>query len=389
MNILVISKQGGYSGLAHRIALEGHNVAFYAQDRDWSEAGVGYYSNIDSWRPVFAQASLILCDEDLPFPVISVLESRGVPVLNCSTALEFSTMNQDVKDGISRLLNPEIEAATQATLTTNETLPISVLGFWTGIKWIKPYFVAFREDRPYHPKFSIKTKNAVGAVVVPKPVNKLFDNSLRRIEEVLRATNYRGSVQIDGFVNTKTVLWSYLRVPAEGLVLETAHSMMRMYIADFLQKLGSGTLDEIPLKRENFSIGVLVTQAPWPYPLNGKSFPPASVLFSKEQIKHCYIHNMKANGASMDDGAAYVGTTNKARDLMTVVAPGNSPRQARHRVYRTIDNLFKDEVQLRTDIGVRVVRPYRIMIDFLFRPHTEMVREMEGDLSALTKWGWI
>ena len=212
MHILVISNKGGYSGLAHRIALEGHSVSLFVQAPGWRVAGEGVLRNIDSWRTDFLSADLIVCDENLPLSIVKTLDDRGVPRLNSSADLQEVLYDPIQRSFFHSLINPDLIQYEEGMRE------ISVMGYWNGVKWLQPFFVLFRETRPFHRYFSVAIPEAVGVVSEPVMIGtRLFYGSLARITDAIKTTNYKGSVQLNGYVHGEALVWNEIKAPAEGL----------------------------------------------------------------------------------------------------------------------------------------------------------------------------
>lgn len=358
MQILFISKSGEYSGLAHRLRGEGHNVIF-TSSAEWHHC-----INDISWRPHFQQANMIFFGPDVSLSAHRSVMQGKAQLVNSDPEFTHLVTQENYFQTMSEMLN-------EGQVYEPGMTPIQVGGFWNGLDWVSPLFLGFQERSVFPMDLGVNPftppHSNMGIVVVPFAKSTLlYEGSLRRISDFLRKTSYRGSVGLSGHIYSHTPVWHHASFPMDSLMAEAIHSLKLSYIGDFYQKLISGTVDRLKLKDAEFAMAIRVLA---PEPLKFKA--------TANQTKHLFLHNVSE---PEDDVYTYASG---APDLMTITSRGTTVREARHRAYRTAQNIFQRRAIMRLDVGWRVENRYDELLYGTFRPSGQ------GDLAKIQSWNWL
>lgn len=240
-----------------------------------------------------------------------------------------------------------------------EGVEVSCEGWFNGTRFIEPFNITF-EEKKFMPGNLGPNTGCMGNVVIPlsgRP--RLVREGIGRLEDVLRASDYRGPIDLNSIVTPDglyglefTARFGYDAVQAllEGL--------RRMEIGDLLHRVATGRIDTMPLLHQ-YLIGVRVTVPPYPHTTRPDVWAPVLGL-EDAAIPHIWPCGLRIEKGQVI-GCAPDG------NLLTVTARGANVREAQRRAYRTIERLIIPDMQYRPDIGERV----------------------PDALAKLRSWGWL
>jgi phosphoribosylamine--glycine ligase len=224
---------------------------------------------------------------------------------------------------------------------------IAVGAFFNGHKFILPININFEHKRLFPGEIGPATGEMGTSMFWSKP-NRLFNLTLKKMETKLTREGYVGYIDLNCIVNGRgifplefTVRFGYpcISIQSEGI---------KMPIGEFLYNLASG--QDFSFKtRKGWQVGARVVVPPWPYRQKNvfdRYSKGAKVIFKKPDLSGIHIEDVKAvNGQWVLTGSAGVA--------LIVVGTGATVEQARHQLYRRIDNIFIPNMFYRNDIGNR------------------------------------
>ncbi|MFH1545204.1 MAG: phosphoribosylglycinamide synthetase C domain-containing protein [archaeon] len=179
--------------------------------------------------------------------------------------------------------------------------------------------------------------------------NRIFNNTLKKMESKLAEEGYIGYIDINCIVNNNGIYpleWtSRFGYPTISIQQES----MINPIGDFFYELAHGNKPRLNVK-SGFQVGIRVVVPPFPYKdkeiFEVKS--KDSVIFFKKPIDGVHIEDVKKiNGEWLITGTSGV--------VLIICGTGQTMRQAQHQAYSRIKNIIIPNMYYRTDIGDRWV----------------------------------
>ena len=201
-----------------------------------------------------------------------------------------------------------------------------------------------------------------GNVVWTATYDKLFEVALLPLTELLQKVDYLGPIDVN-CICTKDKAYFLEFTPRFGHdALQALTELMRKPFFDYLWALQMKR--ELPPFRSEYSIAVRLTLPPHPYDLKDifKNYEGMKVFnIPVEARRHIHLYDVK-----FEEGEPVTAGVDGC--LGCVTARGETIRECRRRVYRTIKNITQtQDVQYRLDIG----------------------EGMDKDIEKLKEWGWI
>ncbi|RYE90520.1 MAG: phosphoribosylamine--glycine ligase, partial [Myxococcales bacterium] len=178
--------------------------------------------------------------------------------------------------------------------------------------------------------------------------NKLFNQTLKKMERILARERYTGYVDLNCIVNANGIYpleftsrfgYPTIFIQQEGMITP---------IGEVLAGLAEGTLDKFKGK-SGFQVGVRVIVPPYPFD-DEKTFEEISrnavIVFKKGTPEEVHIEDVKRqNGEWLVAGSSGV--------VLTVVGLGPTMRQAKTAAYARLKNILIPNMYYRDDIGDR------------------------------------
>jgi phosphoribosylamine--glycine ligase len=420
MRVLILSKEGDGLGVAHKLQQEGNQVSVYIKEPRFAMAGQGIIKRIPTWREGVTKTDLILCD----MVGFGHLEERlrlfGVPIMSCSYILEqtefdrtkgmqlFRACGIDIpetyscsstKEAADRLaeadwstgwvLKPCGNISTAKTMVIKDkeilawalsTIPngeliiqkvvegieVSTEGWYNGRDFLRPFNHTFEEKCFLNDNLGPAT-GCMGNVVFAAPSNRLTKATVEKLGPFLSTIGYRGPVDVNCIVTESGAFGLEITARLGYDAIEAILEGLQEPAIDLFFEVAQGTKKTMKLTSDTM-MSVRLSVPPWPHakPTSENEGSPVTGL-TPEVLKHVAITDLyldKADG--LYKTAAGDGVLLKA--TATGRATGDDlTREARNRVYRTLDNIHVSGKQYRTDIGKRV----------------------NNDMKKLKEWGWL
>lgn len=408
MKILILSHDGDGLGIAQKLSEEGHDVRMYIKDPQYKHAGKGIVTRVPSWRPVFKNQDLIICDmvgfgqheETLRtsraqlFSCSQVMDQieldrkKGHEVFkkfdiqtpitlsysNPDAAREVLNMWDDFPNGV--FVKPSGNVATAKTqhVKTQEhlswfldSLPtdgeliiqdvvkgieVSTEGWFNGRDWITPFNHTF-EEKQLLPGAGPNT-GCMGNVVITTEGDKLVEETVMKLTPLLKKISYRGPIDVNAIVNSDGVhaleFTSRLGYDAIEALLEG----LKEPVLDLFFETAVGTKRSMEITKD-FMIAVRVSRAPWPHDNPEESDKGMPILgINEDNLKHLFLTDVFKE----DEDYFYAAGDGV---IAKATARGRSIQEARNRVYRTVESLIIPSKQFRKDIGKRVDNDMRTL----------------------------
>lgn len=228
-----------------------------------------------------------------------------------------------------------------------EGVEIAVGAFFNGYKFIYPININFEHKRLFSGEVGPATGEMGTSMFWSKP-NKLFRQTLKKMESKLSQEGYTGYIDLNCIVNDQGVFpleftsrfgYPCISIQAEGI---------KMPISDFLYRLANGEDFQFRVKK-GFQVGARIVVPPWPYrqkKIFDKYSKGAKIVFKKRDLSGIHIEDIKL----------YKGDwvlTGSAGAALIVVGTGATIKQAQKQLYRRINNIFIPNMFYRNDIGDR------------------------------------
>lgn len=407
---LFVSIDALAADLAWQIKKEGHEVKFYIENKEEKEVGDGFIEKVDDWKKEVDWADIIVFDDVLGQGTIAQalreegklvvggtpytdkleddrafgqeeLKKAGISIIPYRNFTSFDEAINFVQENPDRyVIKPSGEAQNiKGLLFVGEEedgkdviqvledykkawakkipefqlqkrikgVEIAVGAFFNGKEFIYPINVNFENKRLFPGNLGPST-GEMGCHMFWSSPNKLFNNTLKKMEARLAEENYVGYIDINCMVNnygiyplefTSRFGYPTISIQQEGMLSP---------ISDFLYEIAKGNKPLLKVK-SGFQVGVRIVVPPFPF--NDKeTFEVKSkdsvVFFKKPSLDGIHIEDVKlVNGRWLVTGSVGV--------VLIVCGTGNTIRQAQKQAYARIQNILIPNMYYRTDIGDR------------------------------------
>ncbi len=224
---------------------------------------------------------------------------------------------------------------------------IAVGAFFNGRTFATPINVNFEHKKLFPGNIGPST-GEMGTSMFWTGSNRLFNQTLKKMEPKLAQEGYVGYIDLNCIVNgngiyplefTSRFGYPTIFIQQEGLLTPTG---------EFLHDLAHGTLDRFRVK-SGFQIGVRVVVPPFPFDDDATfaaTSKNAAILFKKGAPEEVHIEDVK-----LVNGQWFVAGTSGV--VLVVVGLGPTMHQAQSQAYARIRNIMIPDMYYRTDIGDR------------------------------------
>src|SRR5271154_3573259 len=226
---------------------------------------------------------------------------------------------------------------------------VAVGAFFNGKNFIYPININFEHKKLFPGDIGPPTGEMGTAMFWSEP-NKMFNDTLLKMEAKLGAEGYVGYIDLNCIVNNHGIypLEFTSRFGYPSISIQQAG--MITPIGQFFWDLANG-LDPKLKTRSGFQIGVRIVVPPFPFD-DDETFDSFSknavIVFKKPPTDEMHIEDVKiVNGQWLVAGTSGV--------ILIVVGMGPTMKQAQTQVYSRIKNVLIPNMYYRTDIGDRWV----------------------------------
>ena len=224
---------------------------------------------------------------------------------------------------------------------------IAVGAFFNGHEFLSPINVNFEHKKLFPGNIGPAT-GEMGTAMYWSAPNRIFNQTLAKMEKKLREERYVGYMDLNCIVNAQgiyplefTARFGYPTISIQQEGLNTP-------MGEILAALARGeTIDLKP--KPGFQVGVRIVVPPFPYD-DPKTFEANSedriIIFKKPDYSGVHIEDVKLmNGEWVVTGDSGV--------VLIVCGTGPTMRQAQAQAYNRIKNIMIPNMYYRTDIGDR------------------------------------
>jgi len=408
---LFVSYDALISDVAWQVTKEGHEVKYYIRNPADKDSADGLVNKIDSWENEVDWADIIIFDDVLGMGKWAEklrkngklvvggtaytdqleddrsfgqeeLKKYGIPIIPYENFTNFEDAITYVKSAPGKyVIKPSGEAANikrflfvgqeddgkdviQVLDAYNRVwtkkiksfqlqkrvggVEVAVGAFFNGNDFIYPINVNFEHKKLFPGNIGPST-GEMGTSMFWSMPNRIFNSTLKKMEEVLRQQNYVGYIDLNCIVNKNGIYpleftsrfgYPTIHIQQEGIL---------MPIGNFLYGLADGSLKKFNA-RSGFQIGVRLVVPPFPY--GGEVKGPAAdsrdsvILFKKPDLSGIHIEDAKI----INNEWAVAGESGV---VFVVVGCGSTMKQAQQQAYSRTNNILIPNMFYRDDIGDR------------------------------------
>ncbi|MDD5749599.1 MAG: phosphoribosylglycinamide synthetase C domain-containing protein [Patescibacteria group bacterium] len=410
-NFLFVSFDALISDVAWRVLKEGHNVKYFIKHKSVQDVADGFVPKTNNWEKELKWADIVVFDDVLGMgemadkvrkkgiPVIGgtaytdrleddrsfgqeELKKAGIPIIPYETFTDFDAAIEYVKKNENRyVIKPSGEAQnTKHFLFVGQEedgkdvvqmleaykkvwsqkikefqlqrrvsgVEVAVGAFFNGYEFVYPLNINFEHKKMFPGNIGPST-GEMGTSMFWSDPNKIFNQTLKKMENILRREKYTGYIDLNCIVNGNgiyplefTARFGYptIQIQMEGIL---------MPISDFLYEIAVGKLKTFKAK-SGFQVGVRLVVPPYPYGAKIKSqlaeYKDAIIIFKKPSLDGVHIVETKL----LNDQWVVTGDHGVA---LIVVGTGSTMKQAQQQVYNRIQNILIPNMFYRDDIGER------------------------------------
>jgi phosphoribosylamine---glycine ligase len=224
---------------------------------------------------------------------------------------------------------------------------VAVGGFFNGYKFLEPININFEHKRLFPGNIGPST-GEMGTTMFWSGPNKLFSQTLKKMESILARERYTGYVDLNCIVNANGIYPLEFTARFGYPTIFIQQEGMTTPIGELFYGMASGTIEKFKAK-SGFQVGVRIAVPPYPFD-DDRTFEEISkdavVVFKKGTPEEVHIEDTKlVNGQWLVAGTSGV--------VLTVVGLGATVRQAQTAAYARVRNILIPNMYYRDDIGDR------------------------------------
>lgn len=252
-----------------------------------------------------------------------------------------------------------------------EGIEIAVGRFFNGNTWVGPICINIEHKNLFNKNLGPKTYEMGNLMWYEEnEKNKLFQETLKKMEGYLKRINYRGYFDINCIVDKNN---AYPLEATSRLGQPTIQIQDTLHLSnwgEFLKAVADGKKYKLKWKKE-YAIIVFLGTPPYPYANRSNLNSPKGIeIFFKEKLTKEQLSNIY-----FEDVSIYFKKQNKKYIICSntgyvafVSGTGKNVKEARSNTYSLIKKIAIPKVFYRTDIGFSFIK---------------------RDEKLLKKWGWI
>lgn len=407
---LFVSNDGLHIDCAWRIVREGHDVRYYIDNKDEDDIGDGFVPKVEDWEPHIDWADVVVFDdvlghgakaEELRAKGKSViggtaytdrleddrsfgqdeLKKAGVNTLKYKEFEDFDAAIAHVKanprryvikpsgeaQNIKRLLFVGMEEDGSDVVRVLEAykrvwsdtikvfqlqnqvtgVEVAVGAFFNGKTFMMPININFEHKKLFPGNIGPAT-GEMGTSMFWTGANRLFNQTLKKMEPRLAEEGYVGYIDINCIVNGQGIYPLEFTSRFGYPTIQIQTDALTQPLAEFFYNMASGSSNEIRV-RKGFQVGVRLVVPPYPF-RDKETFDSysknATIVFKKPNLEGVHIEDVKR----VNEEWLVTGSSGVA---VVVSGQGSTMRDARAQAYRRIDNILIPNMYYRKDIGER------------------------------------
>jgi phosphoribosylamine--glycine ligase len=407
---LFVSIDGLVGDIAWQVAREGHDVRYFIENEDEREIGDGFVPKVDDWESHVDWADTIVFDdvlgqgrkaEDLRAEGKKVvggtaysdkleddrafgqneLKAAGVSIIPQENFTSFDDAIAFVRSRPDRYVIKPSGAAqnTKALLYVGEDddgkdvvqvledykrawaekikefqlqkrivgVEVATGAFFNGQEFVHPISVNFEHKKLFPGDIGPSTGEMGTSHFWSEP-NKIFNQTLKKMEPRLATEGYVGYIDVNCIVNSNGIYpleftsrfgYPTISIQQEGMITP---------IGEFLHRLSEGSITRFK-GRSGFQVGVRVVVPPFPFK-DRETFESNSkdavIIFKRPNRDGVHIEDVK----NVNEEWVVTGTSGV---VLIVVGLGPTMKQAQRQAYSRVENIMIPNMYYRKDIGDR------------------------------------
>ena len=407
---LFVSLSGLVGDIAWQIVKEGHEARYYIEAAKERDIADGFVAKVQDWKRHVDWADVIVFDDTLGQGKIAAelraagklvvggseytdrleddrsfgqeeLKRAGVNIIPDREFTDFDEAIEYVRANPSRyVIKPSGEAQNvkrrlfvgedddgtdvvgvlesyQRTLAAEIPVfqlqkrvvgvEVAVGAFFNGKEFVYPVNINFEHKKLFPGNLGPSTGEMGTAMFWSMP-NRLFNQTLKKMEAKLAEERYVGYVDLNCIVNANGIYPLEFTARFGYPTIFIQQEGMTTPIGEFFHDLAAGTIDRFKAK-SGFQVGVRVIVPPYPFD-DEETFHSLSknavIIFRKPVAEEVHIEDVKrVQGQWLVAGTSGV--------VLTVVGLGSTMKQAQQQAYARIKNILIPNMYYRDDIGDR------------------------------------
>lgn len=409
-NYLFVSSDALHIDCAWHVVKEGHEVRYYIESKDDKDIGDGFVPKVKEWESHVEWADVIIFDDVLGHgekadmlrkagkavvggtPYTDRLEDdrsfgqdelkkAGVNILNYKEFTDFDTAIAFVKENprkyvikpsgeaqnIKRLLFVGVEEDGSDVVRVLEAykrvwsdtikvfqlqnrvtgVEVAVGAFFNGHKFLEPININFEHKKLFPGDIGPAT-GEMGTSMFWSKANRLFNQTLKKMEAKLAEEGYVGYIDLNCIVNGQGIYPLEFTARFGYPTIQIQSDALAMPLADFFYNMATGVDADIKIKK-GFQVGVRLVVPPYPF-RDKKTFDSysknATIVFKKPQTEGIHIEDVKlVNNEWLVTGSSGVA--------LVVSGHGATMKEAQKQAYNRIQNILIPNLYYRKDVGDR------------------------------------
>jgi phosphoribosylamine--glycine ligase len=224
---------------------------------------------------------------------------------------------------------------------------VAVGAFFNGNEFMYPININFEHKKLFPGNLGPST-GEMGTSMFWSNRNKLFNQTLKKMESKLTEEKYTGYIDLNCIVNGNGIypleFTSRFGFPTISIQQEGINNLL----SDFLYGMATGTMNQFKTK-SGFQVGVEIVVPPFPF-----EDPETFRVQSKDNVIH--FNKPNKDGIHIEDIKIVNGEWVVAGNtgiVMTVCGTGSTMKAAKQQAYQRIKNIVIPHMYYRTDISDR------------------------------------
>jgi phosphoribosylamine--glycine ligase len=224
---------------------------------------------------------------------------------------------------------------------------VAIGAFFNGKTFVYPVNVNFENKKLFPGNLGPPT-GEMGTAMFWSGPNKLFNATLKKMEDKLRDEHFVGYIDINCIVNHRGIYPLEFTARFGYPTISIQQEGMLTPIGQFFHALANG--EDIKLKtKTGFQVGVRVCVPPFPFedPKTFESYSKdAVIVFKKNNKDGIHIEDVReVDGQWLVSGSSGV--------VLVAVGCGQTMEQAKQQAYNRVRNVILPNMYYRSDIGSR------------------------------------
>ena len=227
---------------------------------------------------------------------------------------------------------------------------VGVGAFFNGEKFLSPANLDW-EHKHFFPGDIGELTGEMGTVVTYRGAERMFEDSLSRIQPLLRESGYTGYINLNTIVNDDgiwplelTCRFGYPGFP----ILDSLHRRSWDHVFRALIRRG----DELPT-HDGYSVGVVITVPPFPYAQGYDVLGKGRPICFADDLDEADRESLHYGEVDSRDGQLV--TAGLIGYIMVVTGVADSIEEARKLAYGRVRKVAIPNARYRNDIGVRLI----------------------------------